>query len=156
MKKFFALLSLLILILAGCNAQKNDDNYFLSLTGESDSWKLNRYEIVITPEEFKLGNGTLTMKNHEEYKTDSFHFTTHAVINNEDRTIHTSSVTGMGIDIAEETTGTIEGKGENSITLDDISDVYMIVEWWDVNKEENVKERINLYNKPEGNDTFLK
>lgn len=157
MKKIiYAVLFSSILVIAGCNAQKDNDNYYLSLTGESDNWNLSGYEVVITPEEFKLGNGTLTMKNHNKYTSDFFHFTTHAVINNEDRTVHSGSVSGMGIDIAEETTGTIKGGNNGAITPDKVSDIYMIVEWWDIDKEKDVKERIDLYDESEEDSTFLK
>ncbi|OZU87121.1 hypothetical protein CIL03_18215 [Virgibacillus indicus] len=142
----------LLLIQSGCNNQETAYNYYLALKGESDNWNLNGYEIEMTQEKFKAGNGTLKMKSENEYKTDSFHFNTHAVINNEDITIHSGSDTGLGIDIAEETTGTIEAatylnKNGDPITLDEISDIYIIVEWWDRNKSKNVKERINLYRK---------
>lgn len=156
MKKFIylSIVSLLffLFILTGCNNQETADNYYLSLKGESEHWNLNGYEIEMTQEEFKAGNGTLYMKNENEYKTDSFHFDTHAIINNNDITIQSGSVTGLGIDIAEETTGTIKGrtylnKNGDPITLEEINDIYMIVEWWDMNKSKHVKERIDLYSK---------
>ncbi|MFD2922287.1 hypothetical protein [Halobacillus naozhouensis] len=150
-----------IAILAGCNTQHNNTNYHLTLMGKSEHWGLIGYEVVITPEELKAGNGTLNMKNKNKYITNSFHFETHAVIADKDITVHSGSVTGAGIDIAEETTGAIEGgtylneKGE-PITLDNIRAIYMIVGWWDMSKGESVKERIDLYNQPKKEKTFLK
>ncbi|RSL30682.1 hypothetical protein D7Z54_24610 [Salibacterium salarium] len=140
-----------LLLLSACNNQEVNNNYYLSLTEESENWKLNGYEVEVTQENFKTGNGTLNMKNKSEYATDYFHFQTHAVINEEDRTVHSGSVTGPGIDISEETTGTTEGtyldKEGESITFNDVTDIYMIVEWWNPDKQEKVEERIDLYSK---------
>jgi hypothetical protein len=124
----------------------------MKLMGESQTWDLTGYEIVITPENFKAGNGTLNMKNANEYITNSFQFETHAIINGEDLVVHASSATGARIDIAKKTTGAIEGgtylnKNGDPITLNEVSDIYMIIEWWDTGKNDSVKERIGLYNK---------
>lgn len=151
----------LVVLLSGCNSNgKSDTNhYFLSLMGESQTWRLSGYEVMITPENFKTGNGTLYMKNKNEYITDSFHFETHAVINGEDLAVHTGSVSGK-VDLAKKTTGAIEGgtylneKG-NPISLNEVSDIYVIVEWKDSSKSKNVKERIDLYTKSNNEKTFL-
>ncbi|RSL29919.1 hypothetical protein D7Z54_28700 [Salibacterium salarium] len=148
------------LLLSACNNQEVNNNYYLSLMGESEEWKLHGYEVEITQENFKMGNGTLNMKTKNEYATDYFHFHTHMVINEEDRTVHSGSVTGPGIDISEETTGTNEGtyldKDGESITFNDITDIYMIVEWWDPNKHEKMEERIDLYSKSKRDQTVQK
>lgn len=162
-KKIFYLLFLsLVILFSGCSGKGNSviKHSYLSLMGESQSWNLIGYEVVITPENFKIGNGTLSRKNVNEYTADSFHFETHAVINGEDLTVHSGSASGVGIDIAEETTGAIEGEtylneDGDPITLNDVSNIYMIVEWWDTGKSESVKERIDLYIKPDKEQTFL-
>ncbi|CDQ40557.1 hypothetical protein [Virgibacillus salexigens] len=138
------------LILSACKNQEDANNDYLLLMGESESWNLNSYEIEITQKEFKAGHGTLKMKNNKEYNTDSFQFETHAIINDEDKTVHSGSVSGLGIDIAEKTTGTIEGgtylkENGELISLDDVNDIYMIIEWWNPIKNRKVKERIDLY-----------
>ena len=120
--------------------------------GESHSWTLNGYEIVLTSDLFKAGNGTLSMKNVDEYYTESFGFKTYIVINGQDTRVHTGYVSGNNINIAVETTGAIEGgtylnKNGAAITIDDITEIYMVIEWWDKTKDEDVKERIDLYNK---------
>jgi hypothetical protein len=162
--KFSQLFSLvlLILLLSGCNSNEKSviNHYYLSLMGESQTWNLTGYEVMITPENFKAGNGTLKMKNANEYITDSFQFETHAVINGKDIVVHSGSVTGAGIDIAKKITGAIEGgaylnKNGDPITLNEVSDIYMIVEWWDIGKSANVKERIDLYSKDSKEKTFL-
>ncbi|WP_053071852.1 hypothetical protein [Ornithinibacillus contaminans] len=76
------------------------------------------------------------MKNGNEYVTDSFHFETHAIISGEDIVVHYGSESGAGTDIAKESTGAIEGKGYidkdgNPITLSEVSNIYMVVKWWD-------------------------
>lgn len=69
---------------------------------------------------------------------------TYTFIKDVDDTIHAESVSGR-TDISEQTTGTIEGESENSITLDDVSSIYMVIEQQDSDKNENVQERIDLY-----------
>lgn len=163
-RKFRPLFSLVlfILLLSGCNGNEKliINHYYLSLMGESETWKLTDYEVVITPENFLAGNGTLYMKNENEYIVDAFHFETHAVINGEDIVVHSGSASGAGIDIAEETTGAIEGgpyldKNKKPITLNEVSTIYMIVEWWDIGKSDSLKEKMDLYNKDRKEQTFL-
>ncbi|MEH7381185.1 hypothetical protein V7138_12060 [Bacillus sp. JJ1533] len=48
-------------------------------------------------------------------------------------------------------TGTIEGdaplnKDGETIKMDDVSDIYMTIEWKDINTDKKVKERIDLNN----------
>lgn len=151
-------LMLSFFVLSGCNAQKGDNNYYLLLMGESESWNLTGYEIVITPEDFKAGLGILNMKNVNEYMTDYFHFEAHVVIDSDDSVVHTDSATGE-MNIAEYTTGAIGGpylnKNGESVTLKDINEIYVVVEWWDISKNESIKERIDLFNKFKKEQSFL-
>ncbi|WP_047153953.1 hypothetical protein [Aneurinibacillus tyrosinisolvens] len=39
---------------------KEMHNYFLSLSGESENWKINDYKIIYTPEQQEAGGGILT------------------------------------------------------------------------------------------------
>lgn len=151
-KKIFHLLFVaLIVLLTGCTLnEKEPEN--LILKGESETWELTGYGLVISPELFKAGNGTLTMKGKDEYIADTIQFKTFAVIEGEDVTVHSSSASGDGINIAEQSTGAIEGdaylnKNKKPITLDDISSIYMNVKWWDVGSSESKIERIELYSK---------
>lgn len=128
--------------------------------GESQTWNLTGYEVMITPENFKAGNGTLIMKSADEYITDSFQFKTHAVIFGEDTVVHAGAASGAEINIAKKTIGAIEGgaylnKNADPITLKNISEIYMIVEWWDMGKNKSVKERIDLYKHGSKEQTFL-
>ncbi|ATP40860.1 hypothetical protein CSE16_12850 [Solibacillus sp. R5-41] len=156
---FYMLFLLLVVLLSGCNGnEKAVSKYYLSLVGESQNWNLTGYEVVITPESFKAGNGTLHMKNGNKSIVDSFYFETHVVINDNDVVVHTGAVTGAGIDIAEESTGAIEGgtylnEDGTPITLNEINNIYMIVEWW--SKSESAKERIDLYIKPNKEQSFF-
>lgn len=100
------------------------------------------------------------MKNSNEYISDSFRFETHVVINGEDIIVHSSSFTGPEIDIAEETTGAMESgpyldENGSPITLNEISNIYMMVEWWDVDKRESMNERIDLFTKSTKEQTFF-
>lgn len=151
-------LMLSFFVLSGCNAQKSGNTYYLLLMGESESWNLTGYEIVITPEDFKAGFGTLKMKNVNTYMTDFFHFETHVVIESDDSVVHTGSVTGE-TNIAEYTTGAIAGpyinKNGDFVTLEDINEIYVVVEWWDISKNESIKERIDLFNQSKKEQSFL-
>ncbi|MFY3792493.1 hypothetical protein ACOQFO_12540 [Ureibacillus sp. MALMAid1270] len=70
---FSILLLILIVSLLGCNwNEKSANHYYLSFTGESKTWKLIDYEVVITPESLKAGNGTLQMKNKNKFIVESF------------------------------------------------------------------------------------
>ncbi|MBO1001264.1 hypothetical protein [Pseudogracilibacillus auburnensis] len=154
-------LFLIIILLSSCTNQQREGVYFLSLMGESENWNVTGYEVMITPDEFKAGHGVLKMKNKQEYITNFFHFETHVVINDVELAIHSGSTSGLDIDIVEEFTGTIESEAylnENGkfITPNDISEIYMIVEWWDSSNHVDVKERIDLYSSPEDDETFLK
>ncbi|WP_332646912.1 hypothetical protein [Lysinibacillus sp. 54212] len=155
-------LALFILVLTGCNSNEKSviNHYYLSLMGESESWSLTGYEVLITSDHFKAGNGTLNMKNANEYIGDSFQFRTYAVINGEDTIVHSGSVAGAEIDIAKQTTGAIEGesyldKNGDFITLNDVTNIYMTVEWWDEGLRKSVRESIDLYNKESKEQTFL-
>ncbi|WP_407270215.1 hypothetical protein [Radiobacillus sp. PE A8.2] len=136
--------------MSGCNNQNITPDYHLPLSGNSNHWQVSGYEMSITPEEFKIDNGTISFKN--ERRTDSFSFNTHAIINGTDETIHHKSVTAMTASITEESTGGIESvvfKNNNGepITLEDVNEVYMIVSWRDIQSEKNINERITLYSK---------
>ncbi|MGE7921530.1 hypothetical protein ACQKM9_21755 [Viridibacillus sp. NPDC093762] len=59
--------------------------------------------------------------------------------------VHTGSVTSVGINIAEESTGAIEGgtylnEDGTPITLNEINNIYMVVEWW--GKSESAKKEL--------------
>lgn len=157
--KYLSLFPLLyfVLTLSGCNERV--DNYYLSLMGESDSWSLTNYEIVLTQGDFKVGNGTLKFKNENQYTTDWFEFITHVVINNKDIVVHHNMEDGPVTDLAEKSTGSIAGPAylnENKfpITIEQVDGIYVIVKWKDNNNKE-VEERIDLYNKINKENSFL-
>lgn len=154
---FWGCLMIQLILLSGCHSPEVNHHY-LSFMGESDSWKLSGYEVDISPDGLKVGNGILSMKDHDEYKTDFFSFNTYVVIDGEETRIHAGSVSGPGIDIAKEMTGAIEDEkdhNQNPLSLDDVSQIYMTVEWWDVDKKEDVKERIDLYDEQNKEESFL-
>lgn len=127
--------------------------------GESDSWSLTNYEIVLTQGDFKAGNGTLRIKNEDKYMTDWFEFITHVVINNKDTVVHHNMESGPVTDLIEKSTGAIEGPAyhnENKapITIEQVDGIYMIVKWED-NNNNKIEERIDLYNKINKEHSFL-
>lgn len=141
-------------MLSGCDNQQLDTNYYLSLTGKSENWELIGYEVMLTPNGIKVGNGKLVMINEERYDTDFFSFNTYVVTNGEEDRIHGGSVAGQ-TDISKQKTGSIEGEDGYSFELNDVSEIYMTVEWWDPDKNEDVEEKIILYQKPNNEDSFL-
>lgn len=150
--KFFSFgLVLVILLLSGCDSNEKamKNNYYLSLSGESESWEVDSYEIEIKPDTFKAGNGSLTIKNKTDNSTDFFNLEVYVVIDNEDRLVQAKSVKGSDTDITQMTTGATEGGaflGDNGvpISLENVSDIYMSIEWQD--KSKTMEEKIDLYN----------
>lgn len=145
-------LLLVLLLLSGCNNSEKTviNNYYLSLSGESESWKVDSYEVLIKPETFDVGNGNLTMKNKTEYRSDYLSIGVYAVIHNEDTVIQRSTVTGSELDISQTSMGASEGgtlinKNGEPVSLENISDIYMMIEWQDNDKKK--EEKVNLFNK---------
>ncbi|WP_245755997.1 hypothetical protein [Halobacillus alkaliphilus] len=145
-------LSIIVVIsfLSGCdnNEKSTGNNFHLSLSGESENWEVNSYDILIKPDILKAGNGNLTIKNKAEFNTDFFSVRVHAVIDNEDRVIQGKSIQGSESDITQTSTGATEGgtfidEEGKSISLENISDIYMVIEWQDI-KGSN-KEEIDLF-----------
>lgn len=146
-------LILLSLLLASCNDSEKviNDHYYLTLSGESESWEVDSYKVIINPDTFSAGNGTLSMKDKNEFNSNFLDIKVHATINNQDRVVQGKSVTVTGDEqnIAQTSIGAVEGgtyfkENGEPITLEDISDLYMIIQWQDGNKE--MEERIDLYN----------
>lgn len=141
---------LMMSIISGCNNSENTiKSEHLSLNGESENWIVNSYEITITKDSLKAGEGTLMMKS--KIKSDYLHIKVHAVINDEDQVIQEKAltVTGGNQDIAKIQTGSIEGsyfnKEGEAINLDDIKNIYMVVEWRDPGSGDIVEEKIELH-----------
>ena len=125
---------LFVVLLSGCNAkEKSVSNYYLSLIGDSQTWNLKGYEVVITPENIKAVNGTLHVKNGIKSNVEFFYFETHGVIKDKDVVVHTGAVSSTGMDIEKELTGAIEGGAYLNedgipITLNEVNNIYMIAE----------------------------
>ncbi|ASF40685.1 hypothetical protein CEH05_16605 [Halobacillus halophilus] len=151
MNLFSVGLVLVTLLLSGCdsNDKPMKNNYYLSLSGESEHWEVDFYDIEIKPDTFKAGNGSLTMKNKTENSTDFFNLEVYAVIDNEDKLVQAKSVKGSELDITQMTTGATGGGtflDDNGvpISLENVSDIYMNIEWQD--KSKTMEEKIDLYN----------
>lgn len=155
MKRVIFSLALSLLVLSACNNKEADTNYYLSLNGESEHWKLSGYEIVITPEGYKAGNGTLTMKDHAEHMAHFFSFDAYAVVDGEEDRFHGHSVSGEA-DIAEQIPGTIDGDDEAMKELSEIDEIYVVINWNDQDTDGDREERIVLYNKSDNDESFLK
>ena len=114
--------------------------------------------ISLVTKNVKAGNGLFQAKNKAEYLADSFHFETHIITNEGDFVIHSGSVSGLGIDIAEETTGAIGADNVtngHSMTIKNIEQIYIDVEWNVQGSSENLQERIELYNPTKEEPSFI-
>lgn len=142
---------ILCVCLVGCNDENENNNYYLSFMDESKSWMLKGYEIVITPKTFMAGNGILSMKGKDEYYTDYINIVVYAVINDEERSIHSyTSFGNTDMNIAQKNIGKIDGsnyinKDGKPITLGNISEIYMVIQWRDKEQKRVIEERISLY-----------
>ncbi|CQR46808.1 hypothetical protein BN1058_01083 [Paraliobacillus sp. PM-2] len=154
MKQVLISLTFLLVILSACNHEQTENNYYFSLSGESDHWKLAGYEIVMLDEEYKAGYGRLSMKGENKHMADFFSFSVYAVVDGAERSLHSGSVSGEA-DIANQRTGTIESEGENIMQFCEIDQIYMVVSWNDDETEGDQEERIVLYNKDKNGETFL-
>lgn len=158
MKKPYLFLTLLLsvfFIISACgNADMDKENSEpktkeVILMGESGNWIVNSYHVSLTSDVLKAGDGIIDMKGSTEYKTDYFYFEVHAVINGVDTVIQAKKITGSETDVAQINTGTIEGdaplnKDGETIKMDDIGNIYMIIEWKDKTNDKKVKEKINI------------
>lgn len=152
MKRILISLPLLLVVLSACNHEKSATNYFLSLSGESEHWKLDRYEILMSPDELKAGHGTLTMKGKDTYMADFFSFRVYTVVDGVKNTLHGGSVSGE-TDIVTQTTGTIES--EKLAEFSEVDKIYMDIRWSDDGTDGDKKERLVLYNKNKDGETLL-
>ena len=147
MSKYCGLLLIFMVISCGCNQQTDySEATILELAGESDTWELNGYEIKLTAYYFEAGNGILTMKNTTDYLSNSFSYEVYARIDDEDLLIHQHHSSGAPVNIALKEIGSIKGD-ELFIkegTLNDVSDIYMKIEWEDFKGHSRV-EQIDLH-----------
>src|SRR5699024_479297 len=159
MKRVFISIVLLLVVLSACNSvdsksnQETESNYYLSMSDESEHWKLSGYEIMITSEGYKAGNGILQMKDADEQKEGFLSYDVYAVVSGEESRFHGGSVSGNA-DINDVTTGTIDGEDELK-EFPDIDEIYMTVTWNDDDKDGDQKEKIVLYNKEKNGESFL-
>lgn len=145
---------LLFTAIAGCSNNESTDNYryYFSLMGEGDKWVVNPYQIEISPESFKAGNGKIVMKGKSEYSTDTYNIRVFAVYDDEEKVIQGNSVSGNAVkDITQISTGTIESSDGKYLSPDKINNIYMKIEWKDLDSGKWLEEKIDLFNK----DTFL-
>ncbi|ARI77775.1 hypothetical protein [Halobacillus mangrovi] len=148
MIKICGLLLLIVSSLLACAKQEeNIENHFhLSLNGESNHWKVQHYEIKCTPKLFKAGDGKIIFKGNDNVKSEFYKIDVHAVIDETDTVVHTKSVSGES-KLNKIETGSIKGdtyvnKEGNPVTFDEVSRVYMVIEWQD--KQNTKKETIDL------------
>ncbi|WP_164215539.1 hypothetical protein [Virgibacillus sp. YIM 98842] len=155
MRRTFFSFVLLLFILTACNNKEAESNYYLSLNGESEHWKLNGYEILMSPDESKAGYGTLTMKGENKHMANFFSFKVYTVVDGMENRLHSGSVSGA-TDIAKQTTGIIEGEGGKNLTeFPEVDKIYMTVTWNDDETDGDQEEKIVLYDKEKNSESFL-
>src|SRR5699024_948278 len=159
MKRVFISIVLLLVVLSACNSvdsksnQETESNYYLSMSDESEHWKLSGYEIMITSEGYKAGNGILKMKDADKRKEGFLSYDVYAVGGGDENRFHGGSMSGIA-DIDEVSTGTIDGERELN-EFPKIDEIYMTVTWSDADTDGDQKEKIILYNKEKSGESFL-
>ncbi|MYL36878.1 hypothetical protein [Halobacillus litoralis] len=146
---FVGMVFLLIAITSYSSNDSTDQyrNYF-SLRGEGKQWVVKHYQLEFSPESIKAGNGNIVMKGRSEYSTDSYHFHVYALYGDEKKVIQSHSVNSHeDLDITHIPTGTIESSDGISLPPDQIKKIYMTIEWYDMESEQWLDERIDLFNK---------
>src|SRR5699024_1135666 len=94
MKRVFISIALLLVVLSACKPldtksnQESESNYYQSMSDESEHWKLSGYEIMITSEGYKAGNGILQMKDVDERKEGFLSYDVYAVVGGEENRFH--------------------------------------------------------------------
>lgn len=149
MKKIILLSVSLLLLLTGCVEYRTTSFKFST---ESEHWTLTDYIVKIENKKMFVGGGELKMNDVDEFYSNYFSYETHMIINGKDEVIHSESFSGEGINIAEKTIGTLEGetilnKDGKAIRPGDIHQIYMVIEWHDPTLNEDIEERINLYDR---------
>src|SRR5699024_3220639 len=102
----------ILIVLSACNTENTDSlskaetNYYISLSGEGEHWKLDGYEILMTPEGYKAGQGILKMKEQDEQREGFLSYDVYTLVGGEEERFHGGSVAGDA-DITEMNTGTI-------------------------------------------------
>lgn len=154
MKRILISMILLLVVLSACNTnieetepdKKTETNYYISLSDESDHWKLNGYEIMMTPEGYKAGNGILKMKDEDKQSEGFLSYDVYGSVDGEEIKFQSGSVSG-DTDITEMTIGTIEGDEESLREFPKLDEIYMTITWNDEDTDGDKEEKIILYNK---------
>src|SRR5699024_1343108 len=121
-------------------------NYYISLSDESDHWKLNGYEIMMTPEGYKAGNGILKMKDEDKQSEGFLSYDVYGSVDGEEIKFQSGSVSG-DTDITEMTIRNIEGDEERIRELHKYEEIYMTITWNDEDTDGDKEKKIILYNK---------
>ncbi|MEN0664242.1 YcxB family protein [Caldifermentibacillus hisashii] len=127
--------------------------------GESENWKLESYKIEASPLKFRTYKGILSMKNTDNFPANYFKVETHLVIRgNQD--IHLSerafsrsdkNLLEEEMDLTKQSTGEVKFDGPlilynetKPVLLEDITEVYLNIEWQGMNEENINSEKIIL------------
>jgi|SRR5699024_2910758 len=151
---------LLLILLSACNTEyiksnnKTETNYYLSLGDEGDNWEIDGYEIMMTPEGYKAGNGILKRKGEDKEIEGFLSYDVYADVGGEKNRFHGGSVS-EDTNITELATGTIDSEEENLKEFPQIDEIYMTVTWNDDGTDGDQKEKIILYDKNKNNEPFV-
>ncbi|SEA26760.1 hypothetical protein SAMN05421743_103356 [Thalassobacillus cyri] len=144
-------LFMLIFLLVGCSDSREDAQpyqFHLVLSGESEHWEIEGYELQYDEKRYKSGNGKLAMKNIEEYVSDYLSMRIQVVTHGKDKRIQSYSVSGSDMNIVNHQIGTIEGikmDSDEVIKKEDIDQIYATIIWRESQEKKDLKERILLY-----------
>lgn len=92
------------------------------------------------------------MKGESDYFTDSYNIRVYAVDDGKEKVIQGNSVSGNAVqDITQISIGTTESSDGKYLSPDKINNIYMTIEWKDLDSGQWLEEKIDLFNK----DTLL-
>src|SRR5699024_734124 len=136
MKRILISMILLLVVLSACNTnieetepdKKTETNYYISLSDGSDHWNLNGYEIMMTPEGYKAGNGRLKMKDKDKQSEGFLSYDVYGSVDGEEIKFQSGSVS-EDTDITEMTIGSIEGDKESLMEFPKLDEIYMTITW---------------------------
>jgi hypothetical protein len=127
--------------------------------GESENWKLESYKIEASPLKFRTYKGTLSMKNTDNFPVNYFKVETHLVIRgNQDVYLFERAFSRSDknlleeeMDLTKQSTGEVIFDGPlilynetEPVLLEDITEVYLNIEWQGINEENINSEKIIL------------
>lgn len=148
---FLLLTNVATLLFFSTQSSKTNNYYYLKLENETKSWKLSNFEIIITPEKIKVGNGKIYYLGNLNDIEDATFFDYKLYVDNlgGKQMIQNKTIAGPPIyDAGFIETGSIESlliKNENKINIGNFKNIYAVIKW-ETKDGQIFEEKMNLWN----------